>query len=477
MSSTSSKKIISPSAKPPQETKKYESTTKAKSSISQFPDLIVLKDCASQTSLSYPSRHSKKDWLSIFGKFGLLAIFVYFVVCFSLIISPKFQSALIYLHFVRWPLGNLTSSRFGLFQSRDIEILTDDGCAIRGWHLTNDMLGLENFLSGGNISSDKIDNFYDAQLANSERIVLYFHGNSGTRAVNFRVGFVDRLSRTLQANVVAVDYRGFGDSGGGRGCPAAGWPSEEGVARDALATAEWVMRRFSPCKGRSTPGTGTCASNGPPRTRPLPQLYLYGHSLGAAVALQLADYLADRHPEVVTGVILDSAFSTLADASMAHPLGKPFRLFPFVKNLMRDSLQGRYPSVVRVARVAQRTNLLLLHGSTDSDIPPAHSHRLFAAAVAAVTTAPPPPSQGIKGELSDPSPTSTPPTPPLVLRVVEVRGAGHNAVSLSAQWNTEVPRFALEAEAAAAHWPSRRPPPASPATVTTTATTGSISCV
>lgn len=76
--------------------------------------------------------------------------------------------------------------------------------------------------------------FVNASLA-SRPTILFFHGNAATRAMPFRVQFCKTYARAFGANVLAIDYRGFGDS--------EGTPSEEGLIRDARAAWDWVSER------------------------------------------------------------------------------------------------------------------------------------------------------------------------------------------------------------------------------------------
>ena len=93
-------------------------------------------------------------------------------------------------------------------------------------------------------------------------------------------------------SVLAIDYRGFGRSDGGV-------PSEETVYEDARA----AWRRFA----ELVPDAH--------------QRFIYGHSLGGAVAVDLAAEL-DRgtvagEPEPARGLIVESSFTTLVDVAKA----------------------------------------------------------------------------------------------------------------------------------------------------------------
>lgn len=159
-------------------------------------------------------------------------------------------------------------------------------------------------------------------------VVLYFHGNGG--ALNLRA---DRF-RDLTADgtgLVALSYRGYGGS--------SGRPSEDGLIRDARATYDFAVARYSP-----------------------KHIVLWGESLGTGVAVALA---AERP---VAGVILDAPFTSAADVGAAA--------YPFapVRWLMKDTFR----SDRRIGRV--KAPLLVLHGERDSIIPIAFGERLFALA-------------------------------------------------------------------------------------------------
>lgn len=133
--------------------------------------------------------------------------------------------------------------------------------------------------------------------------ILYLHGNTGTRALPLRVTVYTGLTGRLDANVFAIDYRGFGDS--------AGHPSVEGVARDARAAWDYLMHQGA---------------------RPQDVL-IVGHSLGTAIAGLLAAGLSKDGIEP-RGLVLMSAFSSLRTLMDEYylfgflPLMKPLSVIP-----------------------------------------------------------------------------------------------------------------------------------------------------
>lgn len=118
------------------------------------------------------------------------------------------------------------------------------------------------------------------------RVVLIhstdFHGNAMNRAAPFRVEAYDQLTNSTVSsqgglNVVAIDYRGFGDS--------TGHPTEQGVLCDARAAWRWVMHRRRLALQRNQLAART--------TTPVSFLeqgggiYLVGQSLGTGIASRL----------------------------------------------------------------------------------------------------------------------------------------------------------------------------------------------
>lgn len=81
-----------------------------------------------------------------------------------------------------------------------------------------------------------------------DAVVLYLHGNTGSRGATHRVELY-KVMRRLGYHVIAIDYRGYGDSVNEP-------PSEKAVVRDALNAYYYIAN----------------LTNNP--------VLLYGHSLG-----------------------------------------------------------------------------------------------------------------------------------------------------------------------------------------------------
>lgn len=104
-----------------------------------------------------------------------------------------------------------------------------------------------------NDGHDKENLFEEILRKTKDPIVLYLHGNTGTRANGHRVDLYKTLRR-LGYHVIAMDYRGFADSSDIS-------PTEGGCVSDALAMYRYIKN----------------LTNSP--------VFVYGHSLGDVINL------------------------------------------------------------------------------------------------------------------------------------------------------------------------------------------------
>jgi fermentation-respiration switch protein FrsA (DUF1100 family) len=154
--------------------------------------------------------------------------------------------------------------------------------------------------------------------------LVYFHG----ARVNL-TGSVYRLRgfRNAGFNVLAIDYRGYG-----RSAPLL--PSEESVYEDAEAAWHWLDARV------------------PDRSRRI----LYGHSLGAPVAAEVA-----LRGDGAAALVLESAFTSLPEVTVLGGL-----------------LTQRMDLLDKLRRLD--LPVLVVHGAEDKLVPPEMAQRLYDAA-------------------------------------------------------------------------------------------------
>jgi uncharacterized protein len=165
----------------------------------------------------------------------------------------------------------------------------------------------------------------------SKPMLLYLHGARWNV-----VGSAWRIERMreLGFNVVALDYRGFGKSD-------AESPSEDKAYEDARAAWEWMAKQY-----------------------PLQERFIFGHSLGGAIAIDLASKVSDERGTLVEGTFtsIPDVFSTLKWGWL--PIGW--------------LISQRFDSEQKVAKIG--SPLLVVHGSDDRLIAPALGRRLYDAA-------------------------------------------------------------------------------------------------
>lgn len=162
-------------------------------------------------------------------------------------------------------------------------------------------------------------------------VLLYLHGARwNVVGSSFRV----RRMQELGFAVLAIDYRGFGKS-------TLELPSEDMAYEDARAAWGWL------------------ATQHPRRPR-----YIFGHSLGGAIAIDLASHVDDER-----GTIVEGTFTSIPDVASSFRWGW-LPVGPFITQ--------RFESWRKVARIG--SPLLVVHGSDDHLIRPELGRRLFDAA-------------------------------------------------------------------------------------------------
>lgn len=162
--------------------------------------------------------------------------------------------------------------------------------------------------------------------------ILFLHGNSNNMG-----GDLGKFAVLTDAgfNVLAIDYRGYGSSDGDR-------PYEAALYEDAGAGLDELKRREPNIHKRM----------------------IHGHSLGAAVAIDLAM----RRPEAAA-LVVESGFDSMFGMSTVTAA---YRLLPI--NLI---LTERFDSIDKVTQL--KLPVLYLHGTADTVVPSFMSERLYAA--------------------------------------------------------------------------------------------------
>jgi fermentation-respiration switch protein FrsA (DUF1100 family) len=185
----------------------------------------------------------------------------------------------------------------------DVRIPTDDGETLHGWWLE------------------------DPQARGQ---VVFFHGNGGNLSLWLDV-IVDMRRRGL--SVLAIDYRGYGDS--------SGRPSENGVYRDAAASIRLFGERLQ---------------------KPDVPLIFWGRSLGSPVAAYAA---SQTTPD---GLVLETPMPHARALLRTNPIAW---LLSFLSSYSFST--SKFVGPLNVP-------LLVVHGDADSLVPYEAGKRVYAAA-------------------------------------------------------------------------------------------------
>lgn len=187
------------------------------------------------------------------------------------------------------------------------------------------------FTSDASGKAERLHGLWLPHTKASAPVMLYLHGARWNVAGSS--GRIRRMQE-LGFSVLAVDYRGFGRS-------SAGLPSEATAAEDARAAWNWLAEQH-----------------------PDKQRYIFGHSLGGAIAIDLARQVPDEK-----GTIVEGTFTSIPDVVSTFKWGW-LPVSPLITQ--------RFESIRKVADIG--SPLLVVHGSDDSLIRPALGRQLYEAA-------------------------------------------------------------------------------------------------
>ncbi len=200
------------------------------------------------------------------------------------------------------------------------------------FHLHSQEVWLPVPVASGKV--ERIHGWWIRANQSDAKVILYLHGNAMNIGAN-----VDSANRFHQLgfSVLLIDYRGYGRSEGG-------FPNEQRVYQDAATAWNYLVhqRQISPN-----------------------QIFIYGHSLGGAIAIDLAV----QHPDAA-GLIVESSFTSIRQIVAYRNI---FSMFPV--DLI---LTQRFESIKKVPNL--KVPVLFIHGTADVTVPAFMSQDLYAAA-------------------------------------------------------------------------------------------------
>ncbi|CDJ41635.1 phospholipase/carboxylesterase domain containing protein, putative [Eimeria tenella] len=192
----------------------------------------------------------------------------------------------------------------------DVYIRTSDGLTLHGWLLRQ-------------------------PNARQAPTFLYFHGNAGN--IGFRLPNLELMFRMVGVNILIISYRGYGYSEGS--------PTEEGVYTDAEAALDFLLEN---------------------KTVNNRDIFVFGRSIGGAVAIELAR----RRSDELKGIVVENTFTSLLEML--------YIVFPFLGpfNLLVKAVQRMY--MLNDEKVRTLTlPVLFISGRQDKLVPPSHMDVLY----------------------------------------------------------------------------------------------------
>lgn len=186
-------------------------------------------------------------------------------------------------------------------------------------------------------NSGKVERMYGWWMPSAQsdaKVLLYLHGNGINIGAN--VAHAYRFHQ-MGFSVLMLSYRGYGRSEGA-------FPTETRVYQDTAAAWNYLVqeRQIQP-----------------------EQIFIYGHSLGGAIAIDLAVQHSDA-----AGLIVESSFTSIRDVVDYRGI---YWMFP-----VHLILHQRFDSVSKVR--ALRMPVLFIHGTADLLVPAFMSQKLYDAA-------------------------------------------------------------------------------------------------
>lgn len=261
--------------------------------------MVSADNAASHPSITTDAPPQKLSKKLIRLGIGLAAVYLA-----TLILLVSFERYLVYPGIIM-PLDEAWET--AEFVHEEIEFTSVDGTRLVGWYLPCD---------------------------DAKRTILFCHGNAEDAAKTSK-RLCDELRQSLNANVFAFDYRGFGKS--------EGLPHQQAVLEDTESAMNWLCDRQG------------CQPD---------DIVVIGHSLGGGPAVYVASKLGARV------LVLQRTFDALSNVAQSHYWFMP------VKYVMHN----RFPAHqwIRTCHVP----LFCSHGTEDQVVPYKFGRRLFEASPA-----------------------------------------------------------------------------------------------
>ncbi|TRY78203.1 hypothetical protein TCAL_01751 [Tigriopus californicus] len=262
----------------------------------------------------------------------LILIVVFLVIPSIFHWSFTVQRHMIFLPWVKWPklVDFDHPEEQGLEGTINFYLESEEGIKVGVWHVLP--------MSMLHQSANQNLEWYQKSLGQGQPVVIYMHGNTGSRARDHRISMYQVL-RKLGYHIICFDYRGYADSS-----PV--MPTKRGVIQDGKTVIRYVRNH--------------CGS--------VP-IIIWGHSLGSSVSTHIvSDLSVEGNPP--QALILESPFNNIKDEIRAHPMTWIWRKMPmfdwfFTGTLDHSDVGFQSDQCIQHIHVP----LLILHAKDDLVIP------------------------------------------------------------------------------------------------------------
>ncbi|XP_030340751.1 protein ABHD12B isoform X2 [Strigops habroptila] len=287
------------------------------------------------------AREERRGWLHWCPRLRtvlLVLLLIYISVPILIRLFPVLVTKFVYLNLAFPFFVDFHRPELLLNNTINLYLVTEPGVTVGIWHTVPSSRGAE--------ARGKDQHWYEEALGDDHPVIIYLHGNGGTRAARHRIQFLKTMS-AAGFHILALDYRGYGDS--------SGHPTENGFTTDVLALYDWA-------KARSRNSI----------------ILFWGHSLGTGIATNAARKLQEERGVQVDAIILESPYTNIRDAAAHVPITKIYRQFPGFEYFILDSLAlgdmfFRSDKNVQVLSCP----LLILNAEDDAIVPPHLGRKLF----------------------------------------------------------------------------------------------------
>ena len=193
-------------------------------------------------------------------------------------------------------------------------------------------------------------------------IIIYFQGNAGNMIHRFDL-FNTMLKAVPDATILGICLRGFGSS--------SGRASERGLEMDAESILHHVYLTYGNNNNNNNNNNNDNSNtNKMRRKRPI---YIYGHSLGGAVAIGLLAKSDEEYQKRINGLIIENTYTSILD--MVKTLYPRYTPYPLIAKYF---LWNHWPSSTLINNI--KIPILFLSSEKDEIVPVEHMEELYTTA-------------------------------------------------------------------------------------------------